>query len=540
MTIADMRAMRQELVNRPRRIIFNNDGCDVLYEMTAGTKEAFLAARSTALPDTHVDTVFYTPTCSGFGQFTYATDIGDRFTCTERPDDTNKIGDFSNNRFGELLAQGLDPVAMETEFCHEHGIECFCSFRMNDIHDGWAAWYSHRLFNPLKRKHRNWLVGDGIPGVPGNSNSHGSWTAMDFSHPEVRDLATAFVDEVCTMFDLDGVELDFCRHYVYFKSQAWGQDVSPEETAMMTDMLRKIRGVVEEHSVRRGRPILLAVRVPDSDGYRRAMGVDLEAWLEADYVDLVAVSDYWRMSPWQANVELVQRYGKNVFACLSESRERDKAACSLRNSIESYRARVMQAIKAGVDGIYLFNAQDVSNETLYNELGDIDLLRALPKVYVTTARGVGNADFWMRDGVKRFLERQLVCPSRPQSISAGQTIELPLLIGDEAEGENAPSFVLSLRFREGGNAGLTVSCNGDQLSVRPGDAGNEWLADIDRKTIRNGANTFSIAADAPTVLTDLMLWVFPPGSDKRLEAAASLRDAIKQRNERVLGRAAKR
>ena len=81
MTIAEMRAQRQELLDRPRRIIFNNDGCDVLYEMTAGTKEALLAARSTALPGTQVDTVFYTPACSGFGQFTYATDIGDRLTC---------------------------------------------------------------------------------------------------------------------------------------------------------------------------------------------------------------------------------------------------------------------------------------------------------------------------------------------------------------------------------------------------------------------------------------------------------------------------
>ena len=536
MNIADMRRMRQDQLDRPRRIIFNNDGCDVLYEMTAGTKEAFLAARSTALANTQVDTVFYTPTCSGFGQFTYATDVGDRFTCTEKPDDESLVGNFSNNRFGQLLEQGLDPVAMETEFCHQNGIECFCSFRMNDIHDGWAAWYSHYLFNPLKRKHRSWLVGDGIPGVPGNNNPYGSWTAMDFSREEVRDLAVAFVDEVCTKFDLDGVELDFCRHYVYFKSQAWGQDVSPEETAMMTDMMRKIRSVVEDHSVRRERPILLAVRVPDSDGYRRAMGLDLEAWLAADYVDMVAVSDYWRMSPWEANVELVQRYEKKVFACLSESRERDKTACSLRNSIESYRARVMQALKAGADGIYLFNAQDVSDETLYNELGDADMLRALPKVYVSTARGVGNADFWLRDSVKRFLEREFVCPSRPRSLAAGEPLELPLLVGDEPEGAESPSFVLKLVFGEGIAAGVTVHCNDTELDLRAGDTEGEWLADIDRAVVRNGHNTFRISSEANVVLADLMLWVFPPGSDVCLNAAASIRDVIKLRNELLSGK----
>ena len=108
MKIADLRQQRAELLAKPRRIIFNNDGCDVLYEMKAGTKEAFLAARSNSLPGTQVDSVFYTPTCSGFGQFTYATDIGDRFVCTDAPGREGEVGNFANNRFGELLAQGLD------------------------------------------------------------------------------------------------------------------------------------------------------------------------------------------------------------------------------------------------------------------------------------------------------------------------------------------------------------------------------------------------------------------------------------------------
>jgi hypothetical protein len=533
MKIADIRRQREEMLARPRRLIFNNDGCDVLYEMKAGTREAFLAARSNALPGTQVDSVFYTPTCSGFGQFTYATDIGDRFTCTDSPDREGEIGNFANNRFGELLAQGLDPVQMETEFCHEHGMECFCSFRMNDIHDGWAAWYSHHLFNPLKRNHRHWLVGDGVPGVPGNNNPVGSWTAVDYGREEVRDLAVAFVDEVCRKFDLDGVELDFCRHYVYFKSQAWGEDPSAAEVALMTDMMRRMRSVVEGHSLRRGRPILLAVRVPDSDGFRRAMGLDLEAWLANDYVDLFAVSDYFRLCRWETSVALARRYGKKVFACLSESRERDKAACRLRNSIESYRARVMQARQAGVDGIYLFNAQDVSDETLFNELGDPDLLRALPKVYVSTARSVGNGDFWVRDGVNRFLERNFVCPSRPRAIVAGGTVELPLLVGAEAEGQNAPRFFLRLACTEQGE--LRVSCNGVELSPQA-PAGPEFVAEIDRETVRNGDNTFAIAARTNTELFDLQLWVFPPGFDPCFEANQSIRQSMKERNELLTGK----
>jgi hypothetical protein len=503
--------------------------------MKAGTREAFLEARSLALPDTQVDAVFYTPTCSGFGQFTYATDVGDRFTCTEKPDDPALIGNFANNRFGELLSQGLDPVQMETEFCHQHGIECFCSFRMNDIHDGWAAWYSHYLFNPLKRNNRHWLVGEGIPGVGGNSNPYGSWTAVDYAREEVRRLAVAFVDEVCRKFDIDGVELDFCRHYVYFKSQAWGNDPSDQEIDMMTGMVRTMRSVIEEYSVRRGRPLLLAVRVPDSDGYRRAMGIDLEAWLEDDLVDIVTVSDYFRLTPWEESIGLAHKYGKPAYACLSESRERDKAACSLRNSIESYRARTLQALQAGADGIYLFNAQDVSNETLYNELGDPERLRTLPKVYVSTARGVGNADFWVRDGVKRFLKRDMVCPSRPTRIGAGQAVELPLHVGDEATGNNAPDMVLQLRFAEAPAGTIAAACNGIELPLKPGDTDAERIAAVECTSVRPGPNSITVSADKDVVVTDLLLWVFPPGVERRLEAGMSIRDTMKWRNEQVLG-----
>ena len=300
---------------------------------------------------------------------------------------------------------------------------------------------------------------------------------------------------------------------------------------MMTDMMRKMRSVVDEHSVRRGRPILLAVRVPDSDGFRRAMGLDVGAWLEADSIDMLTVSDYWRMCPWETDVELAHRHGKKVYACLSESRERDKAACDLRNSIESYRGRAMQALRSGVDGIYLFNAQDVSNETLYNELGDAGALRARPKVYVSTARGVGNADFWLREGVDRFLEREFVCPSRPRSIAAGEELELPLPIGDEDQGDHAPACVLKLELGGPGRASVDVRCNATALALRPGTAPGEWLADVDRGVVENGGNTFRIRAERDTVLTDLMLWVFPVGSESCLDGSISVQESIKQRNE---------
>ena len=51
MSLQDLRNKRHALAHRPRRIIMNNDGCDVLYFPSSEetTVENFLAKRTTAL-----------------------------------------------------------------------------------------------------------------------------------------------------------------------------------------------------------------------------------------------------------------------------------------------------------------------------------------------------------------------------------------------------------------------------------------------------------------------------------------------------------
>ncbi len=56
LTLDELREQRSALAHQPRRIIANNDGCDVLYfpgdaELTT---ESFLAQRTTALAGKHV------------------------------------------------------------------------------------------------------------------------------------------------------------------------------------------------------------------------------------------------------------------------------------------------------------------------------------------------------------------------------------------------------------------------------------------------------------------------------------------------------
>ncbi len=93
-------------------------------------------------------------------------------------------------------------------------------------------------------------------------------------------MAFQYTEEVCRNYDISGVELDFFRHPVFFKRAAMtGTPCNAEESALMTQLMRRIRIMTEEVAQLRGKPILLAVRVPDSTEYAKACGLDVETWL---------------------------------------------------------------------------------------------------------------------------------------------------------------------------------------------------------------------------------------------------------------------
>ncbi|MBM4049598.1 MAG: hypothetical protein FJ279_31265, partial [Planctomycetes bacterium] len=248
----EMKELRKKAAHRKRRILFNNDGDDVVYECKQATPEALLACRTTPLLGSQVDTISYCTWSSGFSHFTHNTQVGQVFECTANPvHPDNKIGGLSRNKTADFIKLGTDPLRIMVEFCKKNQIEIFWSFRMNDTHDAWGSWYGDLLFPQLKKDHPQWLVAS-----KEKRSRHGGWSAMDFGHKEVRDLAVKFIEEVCGNYDVDGIEMDFCRHLVYFKRPAWGEDAGQEELDQMTDMARRVREVTERAGLKRGRPML--------------------------------------------------------------------------------------------------------------------------------------------------------------------------------------------------------------------------------------------------------------------------------------------
>lgn len=460
LSLEQLRSQSRQLAERPRRIIMNNDGCDVLYypKSETLTTATFLDKRTTALAGTHVGTIAYCTISAGFSNFTHNTKIGT--ILTRQGADYGLVPDRRNGT-QEMIDAGTDCLQAVVGFGHQHGMEVFWSMRMNDTHD--AAHHPDKpyfLYPPLKERHPEWLVGNPIDRTP-----YGRWSSVDYAVPEIRDLAFRYLEEVCDNYDVDGVELDYFRHLCYFKSTAMGGKASEEERAVMTELMQRIRKMTEERGMKRGRPILVSVRVPDSVGYCRDMGFDIEKWLADGLVDILITTCYFRLNPWEYSVELGHKYGVQVYPCLSDSRVQGETRFR-RASLESYRGRALNAWHAGADGIHVFNAFD-PKAAIWRELGDPDLLRTKNQLYFVHVRDDRPERFLAGGLAYRTVE--LLGPSHERQVTPAQPVSVNLVVGDDlataGSGGQRPEVKLHLEAPAVANLNqLTVDLNGTRLT----------------------------------------------------------------------------
>ncbi|MGC9319088.1 MAG: hypothetical protein ACP5KN_13730 [Armatimonadota bacterium] len=472
---------REQMLDRQRRVILNNDGGDAVVAAKQPTRQGMLAARTIGLEDTHVDTIFYCTNRGTFSRHSHRTEVGETFTRTD--------GRYESNVVPALIQQGTDPLQVMIEWCRDNDVEIFWSERMNDRHDAGRP----ELVSEWKRQHPECLMSTKDDPPP-----HGAWSQVDYSHEPVRRQMLAVIEEVCRNYDVDGIEMDFFRHPCYFRTVAWGQHATDEQIAIMTGFVRGVREMTERVGRERGRPILVAIRVPDSVPLARAMGLDLEAWLSEGLVDLMTGSGYFRMNPWSYLVELGHRHGIRVYAGLSDSRVQADTTSFNRRSQDSYRARAARAWQAGVNGIYLFNMFNPRMQFLH-EIGEPEVLAGLDKTYFATVRGgegpsYGNPDYWVANG-SQWRNLPILTPEHPISLSAGASRMIPLYIGDDLSAARdrglRPEAVCHVAAI--GAADVRVRLNGRQLRQRSVE--EQWLHfPLPEGLLRPGENRFELSS----------------------------------------------
>ncbi len=489
---------------RPRPVIFNNDGGDA-YLFPANREfsiENFLKERTTQLPATSVSTVSYCTISSSFGQFTHPTRLGEFLTLSH-----NREG--RRNITGELARLGTDPLREVIRYAHANSLEVFWCQRMNDCHD-----VTHRTDKPyeryskLKQDHPDWLFG-----AIGEKLPNGVWSAVDYRVPQIRELAAGFVREVADNYEIDGVELDFCRHFHLFGTVARGQTATPEERAMIVAMIRQIRSDLDAAGRKRNRPILLAIRVPDSPEYCRDAGLDLETILREHLIDILIGGGYFQLNSWDRLAALGQKYGVKTYAGLAESRIQNTlpAMSRFRNAV--WRGRAAAALQAGVDGIYIFNQFNLSpSRAAYAyELKEPAKLFAGNKFYFATSLD-GNPGLYLKDGAG-YRHTPLITPKNPLKSrnSAEVTIET---------GEISPPREVRLFCQGNLDGGSRVELNGvaAELEFRNGELS---VYRVDPAALQTAQNRLAFHRDGELILKDIGLLAIRNPEDPELKTIFS-------------------
>ncbi len=489
---------RKQAAARPRRILFNNDGAEPAVLMKSPSAKELLDLRTSALAGTQVDSIFYCSRSSGFGLFTHFTKVGQVFTALE--------GRYSVNQMPALLKAGIDPLRVVVDFSKQRGLEVFWSMRMNDTHDGQRAEYGPIILrtNTLKKTHPEYLLG-----TAQKPPKYGAWVAVDYGRPEIRELAFRYFEEVCRNYDVDGVELDFFRHPVYFKSTSRGEPATEAERAAMTDLLRRIRLMADEVGQALGRPILIAVHCPDSVEYCRAMGLDLEHWLANDLLDLWIAGGTFHFNEWDYSVALARKYSVKVYPSLDNPRVKDDLARQMRTTLLAYRARAAQVWAAGADGVYMFNFSDPTS-LHWRELGDPRTLARLEKDYFASFLGAINSSSGNLP-LPPFTKLELLNPGAPKSVAPGKSATARLNIAENFANAGQARLKLRLRFKSPPDAKLLrVAFNNRQANFLRVE--RDWVEySLSPQDVQSGPNQtgVTLSADAPqrAIWTDLLLEV---------------------------------
>ena len=428
--------LRREAVNRERLIIWDDDGCDMVYypyqradlaKQPASVRNFELGFLE-ATENTRADVIGYCGTM-GFGYFTALRTGGyvntNQFAKGDAP---------WRNAVNEFAAMGKDAMDMATDFARRNNKEIFLSLRFNDNHDAASKPDKpNELLSPFKIQNPEVMVGHG------QKVRCCGWTAADFAQEKVRAFVKKFVRGYMENYDLDGIEFDFFRHPQLFRTVALGGRATDGELATMTQLMKDFRAMSYEIGRKRGRPFVLCARVPDSFDYCRAIGIDLDAWLREGALDFLVVGGYFQLEPWRKTAEKVHGYGVKCYASLDETRidravKRQKGRLLPgRGGKDCWMARIAAAMASGMDGVNLFNIEYSNHEDQrYIMRHDIRDLDGIDKTYFGTYVGgggylpqhflVGGREFWKTTGVN---------PAFPEKLAAGKSHSFDFIFGDD-------------------------------------------------------------------------------------------------------------
>ena len=379
-------------VNRKRRIVVNHQVDGLLCAVEQGLTVEQIMAYEFAFADTlgsHIDAQWWS--------------LDNTFLLEGRPliDQTSPsvpsyVSPERVKVFQHWLDDGINIAEVYIKETKRRDLECFYTYRLNEDPST-----EHR---ELAEGHPDWLI-------------TGEWAQplWNFAVPGVRDYKVAICRELVDAYNFDGLEIDFARGPIQTApGRQW------EQREHITEFLRRVRQETLEVEQKRGRPVLLAARIPDNLIGCQFDGIDVETWVHGNLVDLLVLGvrsyelaiDQFRTiigdKPIQILGTLDDHHCTDGYSWPPIEVWRGVVANWWQqgmNAIQTFNwgvapREVAQHLKVKTHGAYFDGTRMIPvYQQAYGELGDPEKLKYLNKHFVVQRHGGGgsggaNVDEW--------------------------------------------------------------------------------------------------------------------------------------------------
>ncbi len=423
------------------------------------------------------------------------------------------------NKLEDFFKAGTDPLAEVCKWARENKKEMICCLPVNNIsldngdEKGGPGMWNNYFASPWKKKNATSLMGD----KSGSTKAAAEYAkretppfchkwAVDYGKTEVRTTFIKMCTGIVDKYDIDGLMIDFTFEPYLFRSVAWGEVASSKDLTDLTDMLTQIRAACKAASVKKNHTIMLTIRVPDSIGYCKDIGIDLKAWADAKLFDFIVSGGDFELNPPSvmgdfakaAGVPYYQSVGVSYIFTGNDSGypDDDERPGLTRQGPHCFRGRAMNAYKGGASGIMYWNPTRWHRFSMRALAPDPATMKYENKRYCVSYQSQGNMKKAVKDAAKHCTLPKLYSGS-PVDLGKGAA-KFPINVWDnlpelKKEGKKVPIVRLTTEVSLPSGTDLTVLLNNKPLKLRKKRAGSQ-VFDVPYDVAKYGANEVIVKA----------------------------------------------
>ncbi len=352
------------------------------------------------------------------------------------PSDTQPLIDAPG--FHSWADAGINIMRTFLEASAQRGLENFYLYRINGSDNDLGPISPI----PMKEQHPELLMR--------LWNENGYW---NFALDEVHDYKLAILREAIEQYDFDGIVLDFARTpTVLPRGRQW------ELRDRLTDFMRKVRRMTLDVEQARGRPLLVAVRVPENLMGCHFDGIDIESWAHELLVDLIVMGCRSFDVDIAAFRHITAGTPIKLYPAIDDHHSSDGY---MWPPIEVFRGVLVNWLHQGADGMQTFNWEHntkaaaeriglqalnapaaAAQRTAYIEFADPAGFHHKDKVFVVQRRGGGhgpivipNPEAWYTPRHSYFNSNMFAPLPAPLAWDGAADTLLTLYVADDLAGE---------------------------------------------------------------------------------------------------------